>query len=247
MILTAACALFTVIAATSVLSHGSGTFTALIVFMPLLIAPGIAMWLRPRSSQPASLWAFWAFLSSIVYLITGDPYQHERVLPNWPWVAWGIWLTITLAFVGSTVVSFLISTSTAPEPPTTVRTRRIQQGVRLILALAVVSMGVTLFVLDLPPAATMFFASFLVFTVSPAPYVYRTARRGIVLFWAFWTTPLAGFVGLFSLGADQWIELPLRATLTAYGTLIVMIMIVLPLAAFVSSGEQSDMPTARIQ
>lgn len=246
MIATATCALLAIIAATLVLHHGSGTYTALLVFMPILIAPGIGVWIRPKS-ETLSLWAFWAFLSSIFYFIAGSPYGYERDLPGWPWVAWATWLTITLALVGATVVSFLASASTLPEPPPTLRTRRIQQGVRLTCALAVVSMGVTIFVLDLPPGATFLLAAFLVFIVAPAPYVHRAARRGVVIFWAFWTSPFAGLAWLFSVEPDGWVEPPLRMTLMAYGTLIAMIMIVLPLAAFVSSGAKSDMPSARVQ
>jgi hypothetical protein len=53
-----------------------------------------------------------------------------------------------------------------------------------------------------------------------------------------------GFVWLFDGSAR--LELQIRIWMTTHGTLFVMIAIVTPLVAFLSSDEQSDLPTARV-
>src|SRR5687768_757236 len=82
VIATAAFLLFAIIAAASVLSHGSGTFMALLVFAPILLAPGALVWWKPQS-RSLSAWAIWSFIASLSYLIGGSPYYHERQLPGW--------------------------------------------------------------------------------------------------------------------------------------------------------------------
>jgi hypothetical protein len=232
-----------------VLSHGSGTYTATLVFAPILFAPGVLVYLRPKPRFLA-LWAVWSFISSFLYLIGASPYRYERDLKGWAFVQWDFWIAIALAVVGSTVLAYVSAARANPVSPATARTRRIQQAVRLSCALAVVTVLVTIIALHVPVAANFWNAVFIAFIVAPAPYVHRVARRGAAIMWAAWVSPFATVLAILSLASNDHaneLELPLRMWLLSYGTLMTMICVVTPFVALVSSDEQSDLPTARVQ
>ena len=239
-------------AADRVLSHGSGTYTALLVYSGIVLLPGVLVFWKPQPRFLAA-WAIWSFISSVIYLIGGSPYYYERELPDWPSVQWPTWIAIVLAIVGTSALAYLMAARAHPPLPSTARTRRIQQATRLSLALAVVTVLITIIAMGVPPAANFFNTAVIAFIVAPAPYVHRVARRSTALMWAAWASPFAAVMALLSLASSmgpdraEELELPLRMWLLSYGTLLAMICVVTPLAAFLSSDEQSDLPTARVQ
>jgi hypothetical protein len=249
VIATAASMLVAVIAAAKVLSHGSGTFGALVIFAPILVAPGALVWWKPQA-RFLSIWAIWSFIASVIYLIGGSPYYYERELPDWQCVQWPTWIAILFAIVGATALSFAMAAKARAPLPATPRTRRIQQATRLSVALAVVTVALTIVAMDMPATGVFWNAVWLVFIVAPAPYVHRAAQRSAAIMWAAWVSPFAACMAILSLAMPDSaaeLELPLRIWLTTHGTLFAMICIVTPLVAFISSNEKSDLPTARVQ
>jgi hypothetical protein len=249
VIAIAATLLFAIFAANRVLSHGSGTYVALVSFAPILLAPGALVWWKPQPRFLA-VWSIWSFISSVIYLVGGSPYYYERELPDWPSVQWPSWIAIVLAIVGTSALAYLMAGKAHAPLPSTPRTRRIQQATRLSLALAVVTVLVTIIALHVPFAANFFNTAVIAFIVAPAPYVHRVARRSTAIMWAAWTSPFAAVMAILWFASTDHaneLELPLRMWLLSYGTLMTMICVVTPLAAFLSSDEQSDLPTARVQ
>jgi hypothetical protein len=219
---------------------------AILVFAPILVAPGALVWWRPRGPWLA-IWAIWSFISSVTYLVAGSPYTHEREQADWLWVMWPTWIAIVLAIVGATVVAFLLAARARAPRPATPRTRRIQQATRLSVALALVTVVLTALAVDVPLAAVFWNAAVVLFIIAPAPFVDRVAQRGPTIMWASWTSPFAAIIAfLWLLDGTARPELPVRIWMTTHGTLFVMIAIVTPLVAFLSSDEQSDLPTARV-
>lgn len=249
VIAVAASILVAVVAANRVLSHGSGTYVALMIFAPVLLLPGALVWWKPQPRFLA-IWSIWGFISSVLYLIGGSPYYWERELPSWPPVQWATWIAIGLAIVGSADLAYMIAARTHPPVPATPRTRRIQQATRLSVALAGVTIVVAHFGLGLPPAANFWNTTIICFILAPAVYVLRVPRRSTAIMWAAWASPFAAVMAILSLASTDHaseLEVPLRMWLLSYGTLLTMICLVTPLAAFISSDDVSDLPTARLK
>ena len=240
---------FAVVAANRVLSHGSGTYYALMIFAPILLLPGVLVWWKPQPRFLA-VWSIWSFISSVLYLIGGSPYYWERELPDWPPVQWATWIAIGLAVVGSADLAYMIAARRHPPVPASPRTRRIQQATRLSVALAGVTIVVAHVGLGLPPAANFWNTTVIAFILAPAVYVLRVPRRGTAIMWAAWASPFAAVMAMLSLASTDHaseLEFPLRMWMLSYGTLLTMICVVTPLAALVSSDAVSDLPTARLQ
>jgi hypothetical protein len=248
VIATTACLLFAIVAAAKVLSHGSGTFMALVVFAPILLLPGALVFWKPQP-RFLSVWAIWSFIASVVYLIGGSPYYYERELPDWQCVQWPTWIAILITIVATTILSFAMAAKARPPLPASPRARRVQQATRLSVALALVTIVLTIVAMNMPATGVFWNAVWLVFIVAPAPYVHRAPQRSTAFMWAAWVSPFAACLAILSLAMPDSaaeLELPVRIWLMTHGTLLAMICIVTPVVAFISSDEQSDLPSARV-
>jgi hypothetical protein len=237
-----------VIAGNAVLSHGSGTYAAILIFAPILLAPGALVFWRPRASF-LSLWAVWSFIASLMFLLGASGYRHERALAGWQLIQWSLWIAIVLAIVGATIVSFAMTAQARAPLPVTPRTRRVQQATQLSVAIALVTVVVSVAALRMPIEGDFWTGAFIGFVVAPASFVHRVPRRSSAILWAAWTSPFGALMAILSLTmSDHAVDLeePLRMSLLCYGTLMTMICIVLPVVAFISSDEVSDLPSARV-
>ena len=102
MIAATAAAITAAIVAHSVLSSSSGTHFALMAFLPLLVAPGLAPWLWPRP-RTFAFWAVFGGGASVIWAIAGSPYSYERELPGWRAVQLTAWLAIGIVVAGKRV------------------------------------------------------------------------------------------------------------------------------------------------
>jgi hypothetical protein len=106
VIATLVCAIAGEFAARVVLSHRSGTYIALVIFLPLLVAPGALVWRWPQPRYIA-LWSVAGWISTIVWSIAGTPYRYEQTLRSWPYVSTPVWIAVTLVLFAAPVIALL--------------------------------------------------------------------------------------------------------------------------------------------
>lgn len=255
----------TAITAHSVLSSGSGTHFAILVFLPLLLAPGIIVWLQPRP-RAFAIWTALASISSIIWSAAGSPEAFERQLAGWRAVQVSAWTTIGIVVVGSAVAAFWFSArQVSEEDLATPLARRLRRIVQLVVPTAIVSA-----VAGLLPGYQMYFDGtylhtetagggwlilFLALALAPAAVVYRDPRRRWAWLWAGWTFPSLTLSVMVSFGFRIFERsVPLwPAQVVRFGVcmIFVLVMLAVPLIALVSRGADeaapSPLPRARLR
>ena len=220
------------IGARLVLSHGSGTYFALLVFLPLLVAPGALAWRWPRARSLAA-WSGFGWACTIVWSIFGTPYHYERALEHWKFVAMPVWIAIALVlFVAPVIAMLMVKSGEVPAEHELLaqRIRRIS-GVVVLLATGVI---VTSFVIA--GADAFIVAVFTMLLIWPAALVQRSGLRTPALLWSAWCVPFA------AIGVLLWLEL---GTVThtgaklvgaGLGTIFVLLLFGLPAACLTRNG-----------
>ena len=258
-------AIATAITAHSVLRSTSGTHFVLLVFLPILLLPGLVVWCWPRP-RTFGLWTTWGAVSSVIWAIGGSPYQYERDLGAWPAVEVSAWVTIAIVVVGSATAVFWLSARprTAEELATPVA-RRLRRIVHLVVPIAAVTGTVGLL-----PGYRMYFDDtflheqtagggwlilFLALALAPAAIVHRDPRRRWAWIWAAWTLP-SGFLvmavsfgfSIFQRAVPLW---PAHVVRFGVGTILVLLVFAVPIIALGSRGsdepEPSRLPQARLR
>lgn len=237
-------AIAAVIAADTVLDHSSGTYFALIIFTPFLLLPGLLVWLRPEA-RSLVLWSVWSGIGGIVYAIGGSPYRYERERMHWACVSWSIGIAIAIAF-GSIFLAFVMAARSRPQVPASKRSVRIQRITSLAVVVAAISIALQFVVFTKYEtlAAPLWLGLLLALVVAPAPLVHRRAHRRAAVAWAGWASPFGGIIGLLFATENLAFDPHEHVLFAAYGTLALLLVIVLPVVAFSSSGEQ-ELPEAR--
>lgn len=255
--------------ATSVLSHGSGTFFARLIALPLIVAPGALVWWQPRARWFA-VWGMVAAFVSILLLILGNPYRSEEELRGWSDVEATTWFTIAITVVGSTVAAFLLAARaprtgvTAAEPLASneVLARRLRRVVQLVTGIAV---AISCFAF-LPgervyagneflyesSAGGFYVIGALALVLLPAILVYRDPRKRWAWLWFVWTLPaslllVVASVGIhiLSTGVDLW---PRTVVKAGAFTILVLILIAVPLIALLTRERPgTSIPPARVR
>lgn len=258
-------AISTAITTHSVLHSGSGTHFAVLVFLPILLAPGLVVWRWPRP-RTFSSWTGWAAVTSIIWSIAGSPYRFERELPAWRAVEVSAWTTAGIVIVGSATAAFWFSARRRTDDElATPLARRLRRIVHLVLPI-----GLVVAIVGQLPAYRMYFGDaflgtqtagggwlilFLGIALAPAAIVYRDPRRRWAWVWAGWTLP-SGFMvagvsfgmSLFEHPVPLW---PAQVVRFGVGTILVLVVIAAPIVALVSRGTdepaRTRLPEARLR
>ncbi|HSD91123.1 MAG TPA: hypothetical protein VLB44_26555 [Kofleriaceae bacterium] len=239
-------AITAVIAADTVIDHGSGTYFALIIFTPFLLLPGLLVWLKPEA-RSLVLWAVWSGIGGIVYGIGGSPYRYERERVYWPWVSWSIGTAIAIAVFGSVVLAFVMAARSRDRLPPSRRAIRVQRTTTLAVAAAAMSIVLGFYALgDATIAAPVWLGLLIVLVVAPAPLIYRRPHRRAAIMWALWSSPFGGIIALIFSTEDLQFDPHEHLLFAAYGTLALLTVLVLPIVAFMSSDDQ-ELPEARMR
>lgn len=250
-------AIATAITGHAVLRSSSGTHFALLVFLPVLLLPGLVAW---RSPQPRAFWFWtaWGAVSSVIWSVAGSPYRFERELPGWRAVEVSAWTTAGIVIVGSALAAFWFSARPRPvEELATPLARRLRRIVHLVAPIAVV-----VAIVGQLPAYNMYFSDtflgtrtagggwlilFLGLALAPAAIVYRDPRRRWAWIWAAWTVP-SGFlvlavsfgISLFQHAVPLW---PAQVVRFGVGIILVLLVIAVPIIALLSRGSDDAAPT----
>lgn len=215
-----------------VLGHGSGTYTALLVFLPLLVVPGAAAWRWP-SAKALALWAGLGWASTIAWSIAGTPYRYERALEHWKYVAMPVWIAIALvAFVAPTIAMLMVKKrEVAAEHE--LRAQRLRRIAVVVVALSAV---VTVTTLVLTGTAGIVVCAFTLLLVVPAAFVLGHGSRATALAWSAWCVPFAiiGFLVWLEIGTVH--HAGAKIILGGTGAIFVLLLFGLPLACLTQDG-----------
>ena len=222
---TLACAVAAEIAARVVLGHGSGTYFALLVFLPLLVAPGAFVWRWPRPRY-LLLWSIGAWIASLAWAIGGTPYSYERTLVGWPYVSTPVWIAIGLVGFAVPIVAMLATPSRAQPPELELLAARLRRVALIAFTLACIVV-VTCFVID--PSDALAFALYTFLLIAPGIFVYRNPRPLAGWLWTAVCTPFAGVGVVLWFALDVQRSIAGRIVVGGIGTISVLVLLGLPL------------------
>jgi hypothetical protein len=220
------------IAARVVLSHGSGTYFALLVFLPLLVAPGVLAWKWPRPMYVA-LWSALGWLSTIVWSIAGTPYRYERELDHWKYVAMPVWIAIALVLFVAPIVAMLMVKQREVPAERELLAQRLRRIVVLAIGLATVVI-VTSFAMGGGEAFVV--ATFAMLLVAPAAFVQRMPSKPVALLWTAWCVPFALLGILIKLELGVIVQWGPKVVVGGLGSIFVLLLVGLPLACMTAIG-----------
>lgn len=246
--------------ASGVISHGSGTYFATLIAMPLLVVPGGLVWWQPRARWFV-VWSVTSFITSASYLLFGDPYAHERELPGWQATETAIWIAISLVVVGALFGAFYLGAHPRTDDELAAPlARRLRRIVHLVVAIAILIAVVALLpgervyagdtFLYVRSAGGPLLTVALALLLVPGVLVYRDPRKRWAWLWFAWALPASLFVlilvvgfHLLAHGEDLW---PLVVARFGALTMIVLLLVGLPLIAL-GTRERPELPEARLR
>jgi hypothetical protein len=241
VVATLACAIAGELAARVVLSHGSGTYFALLVFLPLLAAPGALVWRYPRPRYLAA-WAIAGWVATIVWAGLGAPYRYERELASWEFVATPVWIAIALVIFGAPLIAVLLTRNAEPAGGNNLLAQRLRRIVLLVFAIATLVV-VTTFIRAGNDGASV--AVYTAAVIGPGLAVQWYPRPMTGWLWAALTTPFAvtGIALWAAFGTSHhW---GARVVELGLGTIYVLVMIAVPLVCVVTARDPLTGSSAR--
>lgn len=225
LVVTATVAAITAaIGAHVVLSHDSGTYFGLLVFLPLLVAPAALVWHWPEPRYLAG-WAASGWIATIIWSIAGTPYRYERELPAWTAVSTPLWIAIGLVLFVVPMIGLLAMKHERVPRALELFAARLRRIVLLTLGLAMLVIIASLAVAAGQAFVVAFFAAML---VVPGLLAFRDPRPRWAWMWATWCAPFPTFgVWLwFAFGSSSpWLA---RVLEIGFGTMFVLLLIGLP-------------------
>lgn len=225
-----ASALFALIAARLVLGHGSGTYAALHVFLPLLVLPGALVWRAPRSSYIA-VWSLAGLFSTMAWSIGGTPYRFERELAGWIYVITPVAIAIALVSFGAPLLAMLATARIAPPRERELLAQRLRRIVLIVFVVATI-VAITSFVLL--GADGVVVAVYTAALIAPGLAVHGFPRPLIAGLWTALCAPLT------ALGIVLWAEFHTsphglgRVIELGLGTIYVLVLVAVPLICIAS-------------
>lgn len=226
VVATLACAIAAEAAARVVLSHGSGTYYGLLVFLPLLVAPGALVWRWPQPKYIA-LWSIAGWIETTIWSIVGSPYRYEATLPSWPYVSTPVWITVTLVLFAAPIIALLGWRREPPQEHALIA-QRLRRVVAIVFALALIVVVVSVVIMG--PNEGFAIAFYVALVIAPGAAVQRVPRQLTGWLWVVLAAPLCAF-GLwlwfaFGTRTPAWEH---RIVVAGIGTIYVLVMLVVPL------------------
>ncbi|HEU4615746.1 MAG TPA: hypothetical protein VFS15_26805 [Kofleriaceae bacterium] len=241
VVATAISAVMAEIAARVVLRHGSGTYFALLVFLPVLVVPGILVWRYP-SAKALALWSLLGWGATIVWSVAGTPYHYERQLELWHYVQAPVWIAVALVLFGAPVLGVITMRSSPVGSELAQVGQRLRRIVLVVASLAALVI-VCAFVIAGPDAFVV--AIYTTLMIVPAVLVQRDARPQWAWLWSAWSVPFAAF------GVWLWLELEesaswaVRIVEGGLGSIYVLLVFALPAICLFTRRASSSLPEAR--
>lgn len=241
VIATLASAIAAELAARVVLSHGSGTYFGLLVFLPLLAAPGALIWRFPRPKY-LTLWAIAGWLATLVWSIAGAPYHYERELPHWLYVSTPVWMAVALVlFVAPLIAALAVRSDRLPQERA-LFAQRLHRVVVLVFAIATVVV-VTSFAFA--GSEGMSVAVYTGAVIGPGFAVQWFPKRLTAVMWTVLCAPFA-MLGIWLWATFGVIEhWAVHIVVAGLGTIYVLVILALPIICIVTPDRAVTDSSAR--
>jgi len=241
VVATLACAIAAELAARVVLSHGSGTYFGLLVFLPLLAAPGALVWRFPQPKY-VTLWAIAGWLATLVWSIAGAPYQYERALPHWRYVSTPIWIAVVLVLFVAPLIAALAVRPDDIAPERALFAQRLRRIVVLVLAIATIVV-VTCFAFA--DSEGMSLAVYTGAVIGPGFALPWFPKPLTAVMWTVLCLPFA-LLGIWLWATFGVIEhWAVHIVVAGLGTIYVLVLIALPIICIVTPDRSTTDSSAR--
>lgn len=241
VIATLASAIAAEIAARVVLSHGSGTYVGLMVFLPLLAAPGALLWRFPQPKY-LTLWAIAGWLATLVWSIAGAPYRYERELPSWSFLGTPVWIAVALVLFAAPLLAAVANHHDEIPPERALLAQRLRRITVLAFALALI-VAVTAFVLV--GSEGMFVAVYTGAVIGPGFAAQWYPMRLTAVLWTVLCLPFA-LLGIWLWSTFGTIEhWAVNIVVAGLGTIYVLVLIALPIICIVTPERSITDSSAR--
>lgn len=220
-----AAAVVAAINARSVLGHGSGTYFALHVFLPLLVLPGVLVWRAPRPAYIAA-WSLPGLFTTMVWSVGGTPYRFERELVSWSYVITPVSIAIVLVCFGAPLLMVLATNRIAPPPDRELLALRLRRIVLLVFVIATI-VAITSF--EAFGTDGVVVAVYTATVIAPGLAVQSFPRPLTAWLWTALSAPFA------TLGIWLWLTFrtpphgAVHIVEAGLGTIYVLVLIALPL------------------
>lgn len=237
------------------LTSKSGTFYALLVYIPVLAAPGWLVWRSPLKPQFLAIWFAVGWVSTIAWLILGTPYESERRLAGWETIKISLLVAIGIVTVLVPIAGFIVAGYNRRGTTIARDQELIAQRLRRIAQLAL-GVGVVAFGLSLVPFESRHYGVIapsvgivLLLVLAPAALVLRAPRRRWAWLWTVWTAPTALLSSLFAIGFDDRVPTTWQLSFAACGTIYVLLLAVMPFFCLSTRDtlQTEPLPEARVR
>lgn len=229
----------------------SGTFYALLVFIPVLAAPGWLVWHQPLKPRFLAIWALVGWISSIAWLLLGTPYESERKLAGWETIKISLLVAMGIVTVLVPIAGFAVAGYNRRGTPIERHQELIAQRLRRIAQLALAVGGVSIGLSLVPFEITRYgvigpsVGIVLLLVLAPSALVLRAPRRKWAWLWTVWTAPIAFLSSIFSTGFDERVPTTWQLSFAACGTIFVLLVVVMPIVCLTTRDAPGSLPQAR--
>jgi hypothetical protein len=234
------------------LTSKSGTFYGLLVYVPVLAAPGWLVWQRPLKPRFLAIWSAVGWVSTIPWFLLGQPYASERTLAGWNVIEISLWIAIVLVLVVAPIAAFVIAgynrRGSVVEPAQERIARRLRRIAQLAFALGVPAVGLSLVPLEVEPGGTIAVGVglFVALSLAPGAIVMRVPRRSWAWVWSAWTLPILVYSAFSGIETDVTLPTTWQLSLAACGTIYVLLLGVMPIVCLTTRDTAETVPAARI-
>jgi hypothetical protein len=248
-----ACAVVATWALRMTLTPRSGTFYALLVYIPVLATPGWLVWQRPLKPRFLAIWGAVGWVSTIIWLLVGQPYSSERELAGFDVIELSLWIAVAIVVVVVPIAAFLVAGYNRRggeiEPEQMALARRLRRIAQLALGIGLVAIALSLVPLDVSYYGVIVpgVAIGLALLLAPAAIVLRAPRRKWAWLWSAWSAPTA-LIG-WAYGSELYDHVPTtwQLSFAACGTIYVLLLVVMPIVCLVTRDAAPSVPAARVR
>jgi hypothetical protein len=230
----------------------SGTFYGLMVYIPVLAAPGWLVWRSPLQPRLMAVWSAVGWISTILWFMFGLPYSWERRPSGWVTIETALTVAIASVLFVVPIAGFLVAAHNRPR--TTVErdqaliAQRLRRIAQLSLVLGIVAVGLSLTPPDGAPRDMRIapeVAIMLAIVLAPAALVLRAPQRKWAWLWTAWTAPTALLSSLYGTDAYDRVPTTWQLSFAACGTIYVLLLAVMPLFCLMTRDAAEAVPSAR--
>lgn len=232
----------------------SGTFYGLMIYIPVLAAPGWLVWRQPLQPRLMAIWSAVGWVSTILWFMFGLPYSWERRASGWQTIETSLMVGIAGVLLAIPIAGFAVAgynrRRTAVEPEQELIAQRLRRITHLAFGLGGVALALSLVPLEAKPRDMMIapgVAIVLAIILAPGALVLRAPRRRWAWLWTVWTAPTALLSSLFGTDAYDRVPTTWQLSFAACGTIYVLLLAVMPFFCLSTRDSADSVPAARVR